>query len=73
MVFLDYPRFKHRGILVDTARHFLPLDTLYEVLEGMSMNKFNVMHWHIVDEQRFLPIHRFSNYRNAQTCCNWKI
>ena len=52
--FLDYPRFKHRGILVDTARHFLPMDTLYEVLEGMSMNKFNVMHWHIVDEQRLV-------------------
>ena len=30
------------------------MDTLYEVLEGMSMNKFNVMHWHIVDEQRFV-------------------
>lgn len=57
ILFLDYPRFKHRGILVDTARHFLPMDTLYEVLEGMSMNKFNVMHWHIVDEQRFVRTH----------------
>ena len=49
IILLDYPRLKHRGILVDTARHFLPMDTLYEVLESMSMNKFNVMHWHIVD------------------------
>ena len=30
------------------------MDTLYEVLESMSMNKFNVMHWHIVDEQKFV-------------------
>jgi hexosaminidase len=49
----DYPRFKHRGILIDTARHFEPIPALKRLVDGMSYAKFNVLHWHIVDSQAF--------------------
>ncbi|PVD22181.1 hypothetical protein C0Q70_17986 [Pomacea canaliculata] len=49
----DSPRFAHRGFMMDTARHFLPLKIIKLHLEAMAWSKLNVFHWHIVDAQSF--------------------
>ncbi len=47
----DAPRYPHRGIHLDCARHFFPIETVKRVVEGMSLAKLNVLHWHLSDDQ----------------------
>lgn len=49
----DFPSFEYRGLLIDTSRHFLPLELILANLDVMLMNKINVLHWHLTDSQSF--------------------
>jgi len=48
---IDYPRFPHRGLLLDPARNFLSIDMIKNVIDKMAQLKLNVLHFHIVDDQ----------------------
>ena len=34
-------------------RRFFPVKLIYNILDGMSYNKLNVLHWHLSDFCRF--------------------
>jgi len=49
----DKPRFPWRGLMLDSARHFTPLDVVRRNLDGMEAVKMNVFHWHLSENQGF--------------------
>lgn len=49
----DSPRFKWRGMMVDVARHFIPIDILKRNIDAMAMVKLNVLHLHLSDDEGF--------------------
>ena len=49
----DAPRFAHRGLMIDTARHYETLAAIRGVVDSLPYAKLNVLHWHMVDIQSF--------------------
>jgi hexosaminidase len=49
----DQPRFAWRGLMLDCARHFLPVEVIERNLDAMAAVKLNVFHWHLSDDQGF--------------------
>jgi hypothetical protein len=39
----DSPRFPYRGLMIDSARHFLPVNSIKRMIDGMSTAKLNVL------------------------------
>ena len=64
----DRPRFPWRGLMIDSARHFLPLDVIRRNIDGMEAVKMNVFHWHLsenqgfrVESKKFPKLHEFGS------------
>ncbi|MBO0936376.1 beta-N-acetylhexosaminidase [Fibrella sp. HMF5335] len=47
---MDYPAFPVRGLMHDTGRSFIPLDTLRQHLDVLSRYKLNTFHWHLTED-----------------------
>jgi hexosaminidase len=53
VVIEDKPRFAWRGLMIDSSRHFMPIEVIKRNLDGMEALKLNVFHWHLSDNQGF--------------------
>ena len=49
----DRPRFPWRGLLIDVARHWQPVEVIRRNLDAMAAFKMNVFHWHLSEDQGF--------------------
>ena len=47
----DAPRFAWRGLSVDVARTFYPVDAVKTVIDLMALYKMNVLHLHLTDNE----------------------
>ena len=45
----DYPRFLHRGIMLDESRSFKGKEFLKKQIDALALLKMNVMHLHLTD------------------------
>ncbi len=48
---VDHPRFDWRGLLIDPARHFIPVSDLERYLDVMAAHKLNRLQIHLTDDQ----------------------
>jgi len=49
----DWPSFPWRGMMVDVARHFIPLDIMKRNVDAMAAVKYNTLHLHLSDDEGF--------------------
>ena len=47
----DAPIFRYRGVMIDTARNWITPQVIKKVIDGMSYNKLNILHWHLTDAE----------------------
>jgi hexosaminidase len=56
----DEPQLRWRGIMLDSARHMQSVQFIKQLIDWMSLEKLNVLHWHLTDDQGWrLEIKRY--------------
>ena len=47
----DWPRFEWRGLMLDSARHFFPVEFVKRYVDLLARHKMNRFHWHLTEDQ----------------------
>jgi hexosaminidase len=47
----DHPRFAWRALLLDSGRHFQSVADIEKLIDWMSLEKLNVLLWHLTEDQ----------------------
>ena len=47
----DSPRFPWRGVMLDVARFFMPVDFIKKFIDALALHKINVLQLHLNDDQ----------------------
>ncbi len=47
----DHPRFSWRGAMLDSCRHFQPVEFIRKFIDLLALHKLNTFHWHLTEDQ----------------------
>ena len=75
----DYPRFRHRGLMIDESRSFKGLDFLKKQIDAMALLKLNVLHLHLddsagwrIESEAFPDLTGKTAFRKGYTYHEWE-
>ncbi len=65
----DHPRFAWRGLLLDSGRHFQSVADIERLIGWMSLDKLNVLVWHLTEDQGWrLEVPRYPELTRTGAC-----
>ena len=47
----DEPRYAWRGLMLDTCRHYFPVEYVKTYIDLIALHKMNRFHWHLTEDQ----------------------
>jgi hexosaminidase len=76
----DHPRYTWRGMHLDCARHFFPVEFVKRYIDEIAFHKLNTFHWHLTDDQgwrieipRYPALTSISAWRVDREDRNWNV
>ena len=67
---VDSPAYSWRGLMLDVARHLLPLPDLLRLVDAAALHKINRLHLHLTDDQGWrLPV---PNWPKLTEVSDWR-
>lgn len=71
---VDYPRFGWRGLLIDPARHFIPLQDVKRFIDTMALHKFNRLQIHLTDNEGWrIEIKKYPKLTEIGSRMDWNL
>lgn len=65
----DHPRFAWRALLLDSGRHYQSVAEIKKLIDWMSLNKLNVLLWHLTEDQGWrLEIPKYPELTRIGAC-----
>jgi hexosaminidase len=65
----DHPRFVWRALLLDSGRHFQSVADIKKLIDWMSLEKLNVLLWHLTEDQGWrLEIPKYPELTKTGAC-----
>ena len=67
----DAPRFRWRGLMLDSARHFQSPEFILRYIDWMALHKLNVLSWHLTDDQAWRL--EIKKYPRLTSVGGWRV